>query len=161
MKLKDIFLKFSINGIKLSALGAEIEISYKNDDKKAAWLMYVELLTRITTQPLDEDSGDEEIALKSIYQLFPTTRDILRSYGRKASSFSKIAIIILNQKIRPFTSKWHRLLLKNAFIDEDKREEFRSELERLRRLLVSYTQLLAEMAEVEDYTTIVAEKIIV
>lgn len=115
MKLKDIFKRFSFEGIKLTASGAEIEISYKKYDKDAAWLMYVELLTRITTQPIKDDVGDEKAALKSIYQIFAITRDILKQYGRQAESFSKIAIIILNQKIRPFTSKWHKLSLEYDF----------------------------------------------
>lgn len=73
MKLKDIFKRFSFEGIKLTASGAEIEISYKKYDRDAAWLMYVELLTRITTQPIKDDVGDEKAALKSIYQIFAIT----------------------------------------------------------------------------------------
>lgn len=64
--------------------------------------MYVELITRIATQELDEDCGDEKAALNSIHALFPITREILKSKGRLAPNFTKIAVVVLNQILRPF-----------------------------------------------------------
>jgi hypothetical protein len=43
----------------------------QDKDKNAAWELYIELLTRITTQPLAQTHGDEEMALKSIHTIFP------------------------------------------------------------------------------------------
>lgn len=153
-KLSEIFKRFKIENISLSTDAAGIEISYTNWDAEAAWLMYVELLTRITTQPLTKNFGDEATALESIHNLFQITRDILKNYGRNAASFTKIAIIILNQKVRPFTSKWHKLSAEKAFDYPKKCEIFRKELELLRHDLISYTKILAEMANVEDLTYI-------
>ena len=153
-KLIEIFKRFKITNISLSTEAAGIEISYTNWDSEAAWLLYVELLTRITTQPLSEDTGVEKTALESVYKLFPLTREILKSYGKNAMNFSKISIIILNQKIRPFTAKWHSLSEKNAFDSLEKCHQFRTELEELRKVLVSYTKLLAEMANVEDLSNL-------
>ncbi len=96
--------------------------------------MYVELITRITTQSLDDTDGDEETALNSIYQLFPITREILKSKGRNAENFSKIAIIVLNQIIRPFTAKWHKKKLNGAFSNQDECILFRTELKQLQWL---------------------------
>ena len=48
------------------------------------------------------------IALDSFYALFPVTREILRRRGRGAIAFSKVAIPVLNQVVRPFTARWHR-----------------------------------------------------
>ena len=50
-------------------------------------------------------------ALDSVYSLFPTTRTIIRTHGRDAMEFTKIAVVVLNQIVRPFTAKWHRLSL--------------------------------------------------
>ncbi len=116
--------------------------------------MYVELLTRITTQPLKVEDGDEATALSSIYNLFPITRDILKKYGSGSITFAKIAIIILNQIIRPFTAKWHRLSLQEAFKDPKLSLEFRQELEVLRGKLVTYARLLSDIAGVEDLTSL-------
>ena len=150
-KLINIFKRFKIEDISLSTEAAGINISYTNWDKEAAWLMYVELLTRVTTQPLNNE-GDEITALQSIYNIFNITRDILKNYGRKAVNFTKIAIIILNQKIRPFTTKWHKISINNKFDDKNLSNEFREELESLRKILIGYTKMLADMANVEDLT---------
>ena len=102
MTFKDLFRRWGLNSIKLNAGFAEIEFGATEDDQTAAWDMYVELITRITTQPLDGADGDEETALNSVYQLFPITREILKSKGRNAENFSKIAIIVL--RIRSMAS---------------------------------------------------------
>lgn len=47
--------------------------------------------------------------------LFGTTREILRRRGRNTIQFSKVAIPVLNQVVRPFTAKWHRESLSEAF----------------------------------------------
>ena len=59
---------------------------------------------------------------------------------------------MLNQIVRPFTAKWHKLSMTEAFKDSGKRKEFREELEVLQEQLKIYTQMLADMAGVEDLT---------
>ena len=124
----------------------------QNADKEAAWDLYVELLTRITTQPLPKEHGDEQTALESVFSLFALTRDVLKKHGRDAGEFSKIAIVVLNQVIRPFTAKWHKESIASAFENKEKCNEFRDELERLQHLLVLYTRMLSDMAGVEELT---------
>ena len=80
------------------------------------------------------------------------TRDILKRKGRKCDSFSKIAVVILNQIVRPFTAKWHKLKQEHAFEDKEKCIEFREDLRNLQRNMRKYTALLAQIAEVEDIT---------
>jgi hypothetical protein len=47
-----------------------------------------------------------------VYRLFGLTREILKAPGgRHAREFAKIAVVVLNQKVRPFTARWHRLAL--------------------------------------------------
>lgn len=118
---------------------------------------YVCRITRITTQPLDDATGDEETALNSVYQLFPITRDILKSRGRNAENFTKIAVIVLNQIIRPFTAKWHKKKLSGEFSNENECIQFRTELKQLQADLICYSRLLADMAKVEDLTCLLEE----
>ena len=152
MKWKKWLENWDMTSLKINAPFLEMEWQPNEPDKDAAWEMYVELITRITIQSLPEEVGDEEAALESIYSLFSITRNILKKYGRDAQEFSKLAIIVLNQIIRPFTTKWHKLALDGAFKDEEQRKEFRKELEELQNKLIIYTKMLADMAGVEDLT---------
>ncbi len=154
MKFKNWLKKWNLSSLKINAEFLELELTFDDLDKKAAWEMYVELLTRITTQPLKIEDGDEETALKSIHNLFPLTREVLKKYGVGSITFAKIAIVILNQVIRPFTAKWHKLSLQGAFKEPSRCLEFRQELEVLREQLVTYARLLSDIAGVEDLTTL-------
>lgn len=87
MTFKDLFRKWGLNSIKLNVGFAEIEFGPTEDDQAASWDMYVELITRITTQPLEDVMGDEETALTSVHQLFPITREILKKKGYNAENF--------------------------------------------------------------------------
>ena len=124
------------------------------NDKKAAWDLYIEMVTRITTQPLDPEHGDEKTALDSVYSLFQTTREILLAQGPDCVEFSQIAIVILNQEVRPFTAKWHRKSLAGAFDNPDECNEFRTELESLQEILRAYMRTLAVLAGIEDITNL-------
>lgn len=151
MKLAHLFENWNLKGLKIKAAFLEMEWSPKDADKDAAWELYVELLTRITTQALDAQSGTEESALDSVHSIFKTTRDVLKHQGRDCIQFSKIAIVIVNQIIRPFTSKWHRVVELDQ-MDDSRRIEFRNDLRDLQIKLISYTHMLSEIAGVEDIT---------
>ena len=127
------------------------------NDEKAAWSMYVEMVTRVITQPLPPNSGDEKAALESVHSLFQSTRDVLKEHGKDCDEFPKIAIEILNQKVRPFTTEWHRRSLEGAFEGDAEREQFRQELESLQETLHEYTRSLAKIAKVEDLTNLSEE----
>jgi len=152
MKLKSWLKQWKLEKLKIKAAYLEAEISFNDTDKKAAWELYIELLTRITTQHLEPADGDEQTALNSVFSLFKTTRDILKKYGPDCVNFSKIAVVVLNQKIRPFTAKWHKKSLAGAFDMEVDRKLFRSELKKLQKELRKYTLALSQIAEVEDLT---------
>ena len=87
-----------------------------------------------------------------MHKLFELTRTVIKTHGRQCIEFTKIAIVILNQKVRPFTAKWHKLMLADKFQDSQHRAQFRTELEQLQKVLRIYTQMLAEMADVENLT---------
>ena len=152
MSLGAHFERFGLTKVHLGPKWAKVEIGFNDEDRNAAWELYVEMLTRIVTQPLPTSAGDEQTALDSVYSLFATTREILRRHGKGTVQFSKVAIPVLNQVVRPFTAKWHRESLSGAFLDTEKRKEFREQLEHLQADLRNYNRLLAEIAGVEDLT---------
>ena len=151
MKIREWLAK---SGIKLKFKTPVLELDWepKAEDRQAAWELYVELLTRITTQPLEELSGDEGSALDSVHKLFDLTRDVLKRNGQDCIQFTRIAVAVLNQRIRPFTAKWHRLSLQEAFKDREHCKQFRQELAEMQSELVLYSKMLADMAGVEDLT---------
>ena len=77
------------------------------------------------------------------------------SPGRYCINFGKIAVVVLNQKVRPFTTKWHSRVEAGP-LSAEQSQEFRSDLLALQNDLRSYTHLLADMAEVEDITDLEA-----
>jgi len=154
MKRRAFLEKWGLSGLKIKAGFLEGEFAPNDPDREAAWELYIELLTRVTTQSLLPEEGDEKAALDSIHATFPLTREILRRRGSGCGEFAKLAIPVLNQVIRPFTAKWHRLSLASAFSDPKKCAEFRDDLTALQPYLRSYTAALADMAAVEDLTNL-------
>jgi hypothetical protein len=138
------------------------------DEKKAAWELYVELITRVPVADLKPDEGSLREALTSLHSIFGTTRSILKCYGPKIAtpkddgklSFGYLAVALLNQGIRPLLSKWHPLLASyetkcppgSSPIEHERRweqaQELRETLLALRSSLVQYADLLAEAAGV-------------
>jgi hypothetical protein len=134
-------------------------------ERRAAWSLYVELVTRIAVQSLEPEGGLPREALSSLHELFPTTREILREagpgVGASRESVGGIAITVLNHGLRPVLAKWHPRL--QAW--EARRSltatpgehaewwpeelEFRRELESLRGELDRYADALATIAGVE------------
>ncbi len=157
MKWKKWLDNWDMASLKISAPFLEMEFAPRDKDKQAAWEMYIELLTRITTQALPEKDGGEQSALASIYSLFPTTREIIRRNGRPCVEFTKIAIVILNQLVRPFTAKWHKVSISGGFDEAAQCATFRKELEILQNKLQNYSAMLAQMAGVEDLTRLEKE----
>lgn len=143
----------------------ELELEPNEAQQRAAWELYVELSTRIATQPLNPNEGLIREALTSLYTVFAVTRDILRRVGPSVvqgpNSLGPVAIEVLNKGIRPFTAKWHPLLLDyeaerspkvSARIHEqawEKSSECRKELAELQKQMMTYKEALAKIAEVE------------
>ncbi|MCR9121295.1 MAG: hypothetical protein NXH91_03380 [Phyllobacteriaceae bacterium] len=157
--------------------GATIEIG--EAERVAAWRLYVEMATRVSTQPLRSGEGSVREALTSIYQLFEITRSELKQagpdIGQSASDLGPIAIRILNEGLRPFLTRWH-----SAYADfetaEAQRmmrglgmrappidlvdqatwprvEEFYNDLEEIRKAMLQYVDMLAEICGALDVGT--------
>ena len=151
MKIQDWFENWGITGLQVNAGFLRVDWKPQPEEQQAAWELYIELITRIATQPLPDGEGDEKTALESVCRLFDVTRELLKAKGRKAETFSKIAIIILNQKVRPFTAKWHKKSLHGEFAASESCVQFRKELEEVQKIMRNYAALLAKAAGVEDF----------
>src|SRR6516162_190105 len=127
MKRRDFLEKWGLSNLKIKLGFLEGEFSPRDPDRAAAWELYVELLTRVTTQSIAPEDGEEQAALDSVYSIFPLTRDILRRHGSGSGEFGKLAIPVLNQMVRPFVARWHRRSLVGAFNDPDCCREFRAD----------------------------------
>src|SRR5262249_27724785 len=137
-------------------------------ERKAAWELYVELVTRISVTELQPHEGMLREALSSLHTLFDTTRTILRTYGPGVAqpkrgntlSFGSLAVTILNVVIRPVLAKWHPLLLdyensKKPTVSPlaherqwNQGEELRRVLNEVREVLITYANILAQVADV-------------
>ncbi len=130
-------------------------------ERKAAWSLYIELVTRIAVHPLHADQGLLRESLNSLYSLFATTRQILKEsgpvVGASKNSVGGIAITVLNNGLRPFLSKWHPMLEEWELqrpndVSRQQHEkqwpmesQLRAELENLRLSLERYSMALAEI----------------
>jgi hypothetical protein len=124
-------------------------------DTKAAWELYIELVTRISTQPLEDEEGVEVTALDSIAKLFGIARDLMRKSGPGAAAFSAFALTLLNYRLRPFTAPWHKRSAEGRLSDPAMAGRFRDELRSLQKDLRAAADVLAAMAQVprlSDYT---------
>jgi hypothetical protein len=111
-------------------------------DQQAAWMLYTELRTRITTQKLALRHGDEATALDSVYKLFELSRTSIKThYG--CAHFAALTVRVLNTRVRPFAALWHKVKTEGRLSNADVRFRFRAELNALQLWLRKYTELLA------------------
>ena len=90
-------------------------IEPSEQERAAAFELFVELGSRTTTAPLSADTGSIRGALDSLYKMFDITRQILRSHGNDVAksrhdgnlTLATIALRVINEVIRPVTTRWH------------------------------------------------------
>lgn len=135
-------------------------------ERRAAWSLYVELVTRIAVQPLEADQGLLREALSSLHSLFGTTREILKEagpdVGTSRESVGGIAIAVLNRGLRSFLVRWHprlqtweaqrdpKLSPREHELKWPEEPKLRADLESLRKDLAQYAKALATIAGVEE-----------
>jgi hypothetical protein len=98
---------------------AEVELipSFAAAQAQAGWRIYVEVSTRIATQPLAPGSGLLHEAMSSLHALFDRVRRELKRAGGptppskgRGPTVEHLALRILNRDIRPFLARWHPAL---------------------------------------------------
>jgi uncharacterized membrane protein YeaQ/YmgE (transglycosylase-associated protein family) len=141
---------------------SELTFVVNNDARQVAWKLYVETVTRTSTQPLADEEGFIRESLTSLYGLFATTRDILKASrpsvpvsGRQ--TVEHLAVTMLNRQLRPFLSKWHPQLREFEKAHPDGPESAwpgnaacRAELRTVQAGLVVYALGFADLAGVRD-----------
>jgi hypothetical protein len=141
-----------------------------DEERQAAWELYVELITRVAVVPLGPDEGLMDEALASLYSLFAITRDILRRHGPTVAepkadgqyNFGYLAVAMLNAVLRPVLARWHPALEeweqhRSAGVSRAEHErawahavELRADLDETRRGLADYAGLMASACGVPD-----------
>lgn len=116
-------------------------------DRAVAWDVYVELKTRIATEELKDDEGDDSAALTSIYNLFSVSRESIRANGVRSANSAMLISTFLNQRVRPFTAKWHKASVEGTLnaagnvTCREFREEFRGLQATIREFAVALSHL--------------------
>lgn len=144
---------------------SQLTFVVNKDDKQTAWELFIEVATRVSTQPLEPGDGFLRESLNSLYQLFGQTRDILKRAQptkiKRAKTVEYLALAMLNRELRPFLSKWHLRLSRfeaAGATDEaawPENSQFRVELEMMRERLVEFALAFATLAGVPDPHTLV------
>ncbi len=107
---KDVQVGLNIGVVQVSGTWQPNET-----ERRAAWELYVELLTRVSVVPLAQDQGLLREALSSLYSPFGATREILRTHGPEVAepkqngeyNFGFLAVAMLNSILRPLLAHWH------------------------------------------------------
>lgn len=119
-------------------------------DRGAAHEMHVQLVSRIATQRLGYGDGVVARALKSLVELFDHARKINTAYP-DGSLFETTVWHVLNDRLRPFTAKWHARAEANLLDALDASDEFRAELDDLRIDLTALDKALCLIRNVDGY----------
>lgn len=140
--------QIEIQGIKFTSSGMQ---------RRVAWRLFVEIATRIATQPVEEEAGDDGVALTSLYQLFQVTRKALTEMEPTPNAIGPTvetyAMDMLNRDLRPFLSKWHPKwdqFAKTGTGEWPLHAEFRRELANVQREIRRRAHGLAELAGVKN-----------
>ena len=106
-------------GFEIGPFSLKGEVEYYSSDQVLAWKTYVELVTRISGNKMDDESGILREALNSLYALFGIMRNQLKDAGpelaRRPSkpdsvTVATLNISVMNDYLRPFLSRWHAAL---------------------------------------------------
>jgi hypothetical protein len=138
----------------------EIDETHRN----AGWHIFVELASRVATQPVTGNAGDIREAMSSLFSLYDLIRTEVKQLTParpdpdRPETVEKIALDILNGPLRGFLTKWHPLLTKyekedGAKAEWDQAASCRAELEELRQHLVAEAEKLGRAIDISagDY----------
>jgi len=113
--------------------------------KAAAHYFLSELRTRISTQPLPYQHGDEARALESLWEVFGQAREAMKKYPG-CVDFADAVTEMLNTRLRPVTAKWHRAKMEGRLNSRDGADEFRGDLATVQKELKNFASKLHEIA---------------
>lgn len=144
---------------------SELHFVVAPDNRLAAWRLYIETTTRVSTQPLVSDSGNLREALTSLYSLFQAVRASLKESRPSrppagGPTVEELGIAMLNLELRPFLSRWHPLLSEWEHTHRGEPERAwdgnlrcRAELAKLQQRLNEYAAGFAALAGLQSIET--------
>ncbi|MBQ0996297.1 hypothetical protein [Streptomyces sp. RK62] len=146
---------------------SELTFVVNNDARQVSWQLFIESVTRVSVQPLDDEEGLLREALSSLYSLFATTRETLKVsrpsvHANNGLTVEHLAVNFLNAELRPFLTKWHPRL--RAFEEESPQRpehewgeaaQCRAELRQVQANARQYVLAYARLAGVKDAQAII------
>lgn len=147
---------------------SELRFVVTKDTKRVSWKLFVETVTRVSTQPLNDTAGLLREAMTSLYGLFQVVREILKetlpsSAQGRAPTVEQLAITMLNLELRPFLSRWHPALRSWEEANPNRGETMwpendacRRELAQVQARIRQYALGFAKLAGVDNATALVA-----
>ncbi|WP_181779100.1 hypothetical protein [Pseudonocardia pini] len=147
-----------------------------DEERNAAWELYVELITRVGVVPLRD--GVLRESLHSLYTIFESSRQILRKYGPAVAepkpsgefNFGYLCVAMLNYTLRPLLSYWHPELQSWESCRDSERsireheaswtreQDLRNALHQTGDELRSFSRILANACGVPDLSTAVPSR---
>lgn len=146
--LSDLFTNSAIETSRINRTFFNKRMELNDIDKNAAWEMYIALLTSYAIKPINKDNNNIEIVLNAFDSLDETTIAILNKYGNNCIEFAKIAIIVLNQVIKPFIARCYNI--PNPEVDRELLQDLNKTQDKLR----SYCRILSTIVDVENITSL-------
>lgn len=149
VELDDHFERFKTS-IKRNAEVTTLYLAYYNNkhlnnntitpcSRDAAFELYSQLCSRVSSAPLPNDVGCDVSALNSVFSLFQFWRDLHSKYGRQSCYFIKHSKPFFDNSIRILTTKWHNEL-DSSKINKD----FRNDLLLLQNATNEYLKKLEQ-----------------
>ncbi|GAA3925231.1 hypothetical protein Aau02nite_20540 [Amorphoplanes auranticolor] len=147
---------------------SQLRFAVTRESQHVAWKLFVELITRISTQPFSDGGGRLRSALTSLHGLLAFTRTVLKENppSRQTGSeptVEQLAITMLNSELRPFLTYWHRALSDWHDLHPGQpetewplHEQCRTELGTMQARLREYVLSFGELAGVPNTTDIVS-----
>lgn len=109
------------------------------ESMEAAYELYSQISSRVSSTPLPDNVGCDISALNSIYSLFDFWRSLHSKYGYKSCFFIKHSKPFIDNSLRYLTNKWHNKL---SSIEINK--DFRSDLSYLQKSTNEYIKKLEQ-----------------
>ena len=139
---------------------AELKFAVSDEHRKVAWKIFIEIMTRVATQPLAAKEGLLREAFSSLYSMFLSIRELLKTTEPASPTagptVEMFAFRMLNKEIRPFLAKWHPELKRFEQTTPPRPETAweqndicRGELGELQDRLVEYGRAFGKLADVK------------
>ena len=129
---------------------------FSTEDRLIAWNYYVELLTRVATQSLPKDSGNDAAIMQSFSQLLDISKKLPHpEHVDHPSAIGLLLQRVVSRIVKPFLSNWGPYCMLDKF--ETKQQGLmRTELVEVQDNLQRLSGILSEICGTEDLSKLKA-----